>query len=162
MAGQGISCSACGRHLARGDDFITLDGGEAWCAACWARRFGPRSAAAETPPPGGADDVQLVVPADAEAAPKPPPLPVPEPAAIPAAAPRGKTCGLAVAALVVALAGIVLPVIGGLAAIVIGVVALGRISRNRGLRGSGLAVAGIVTGVVDVLGWVALAILLFF
>ena len=40
-------CSACNRALTSHDEWITLDGGETWCAECWRHQFGM---AAEAPP----------------------------------------------------------------------------------------------------------------
>jgi hypothetical protein len=177
MAGQGKTCSSCGRNLSRKDQYITLDGGEMWCAACWGRRFGPRLAPpgeAEPNEPSAVDpaaDIQLADPPSAAGRRKP--------AGQPEAAPStqavaqdihqdisfdgpatSKTSGLAIFALVAALVGIVVPVLGGLVAIALGAMALSKISKNSALRGSGLAIAGMVTGVVDVLGWAVLLYIL--
>jgi len=34
-------CSACGRTLSSEDEWISLDGGQVWCAECWQEQFGP-------------------------------------------------------------------------------------------------------------------------
>ncbi len=69
--------------------------------------------------------------------------------------PVRRTSGLAIASLILGIAGIVLCVIGflpGIAAIVLGIVALARISADKaGLAGSGMAIAGIVMGGVSFL-----------
>lgn len=67
---------------------------------------------------------------------------------------------LAIAALVVAVLGIVaFGLVTGMVAVVLGCVAIGTLGRNR--RGGGLALAGIVLGVADVVVWlVAIAIIL--
>ena len=39
VAGQ-KACGVCHQQMSEGDEWITLDGGEIWCAACWAERFG--------------------------------------------------------------------------------------------------------------------------
>ena len=61
--------------------------------------------------------------------------------------------GLATASVVIALLGIVLfGIVTGLVAIVVGSVALGKI-RDTHERGTGLAVAGVILGLADVVGW---------
>jgi S1-C subfamily serine protease len=72
-----------------------------------------------------------------------------------------RTNGLAIAALVCAIAGI--PFFGlltGLVAILLGSLAIGAI-RSTGQRGNGLAVAGIVLGLGDVVGWLVFLTLVF-
>ena len=67
---------------------------------------------------------------------------------------KSGTSGLAVAALVVAIAGILLfGLITGLVAIVLGSLALGQIRDSR-QSGTGLALAGVLLGVADMAGWV--------
>jgi hypothetical protein len=87
------------------------------------------------------------------------PLPRPRPAAaaafVPPPAPvKSGVNGLAIAALIVAVAGIVLVgAVTGLVAILLGSLALGSIHRTR-QRGTALAVSAVLLGVVDVGGWV--------
>jgi len=38
--GSGRICTKCQRTLSSADEWITLDGGEIWCAECWRRQFG--------------------------------------------------------------------------------------------------------------------------
>jgi len=74
------------------------------------------------------------------------------PAAV--AASPGKTSGMAVASFVLSLVGIFcLGFITGLLALIFGAVAMNAISKNPGLKGRGLAVAGFIIGIIDVVGW---------
>jgi hypothetical protein len=70
---------------------------------------------------------------------------------------QARTDGLAVAALVVALAGIaVAAIVCGALAIIFAGVALSRIAKSNGARkGNGLAVAGLVIGLIDVVLFLA-------
>ena len=66
-----------------------------------------------------------------------------------------KTSGLAVASFVLSLVGIFcVGFITGTLAVIFGGVAISKISKNPGLKGNGLAVAGLVIGIVDIIGWV--------
>jgi len=55
-------CSACGRALSGEDEWISLDGGEVWCAECWQEQFGPEPQAAPEEEPAfkeiQADDLE--------------------------------------------------------------------------------------------------------
>jgi hypothetical protein len=64
--------------------------------------------------------------------------------------------GLAIASLVCSLVGVVfLPIIGGLLGIILAAVALAQIRiANQRVQGRGLALAGIIVGVVSVVLWV--------
>jgi hypothetical protein len=71
------------------------------------------------------------------------------PAAIPAA--PGETSGKALASLILGIAGLVmLPVVGSILAIVLGVSAKREIAARTGLGGEGMATAGIILGAVGV------------
>jgi len=63
--------------------------------------------------------------------------------------------GLAITAFVTALAGIVLLGVPGLVAICLGAVAVGGINARRDLKGSGFAMAAIIIGALDLVGWAA-------
>ena len=66
--------------------------------------------------------------------------------------------GLAIASFICALAGIPLfGIITGFVAVVLAVIALGAI-RATSQRGLGLAIAGLLLGMVDVVGWIALIV----
>ena len=68
--------------------------------------------------------------------------------------------GLAIASFVCALAGIPLfGIITGMVAVVLAVIALGAIRANS-QRGLGLALAGLLLGLVDVVGWIALIMMI--
>jgi Domain of unknown function (DUF4190) len=72
------------------------------------------------------------------------------PAATPAAAP-GETSGKALASLILGIAGLVmLPVVGSILAIILGVSAKREIAARTGLGGEGMATAGIILGAVGV------------
>ena len=61
-----------------------------------------------------------------------------------------KTCPWAIVSLVVGIASFCVPVVGSIAAIVFGIVALSRIRSSSGaLSGHGMAIAGIVLGCVS-------------
>jgi len=65
-----------------------------------------------------------------------------------------KTSGLAIASFVLSLAGIFcFGFVTGTLAVIFGGVAMRSISKNPGLKGNGLAVAGLVIGIVDIIGW---------
>jgi hypothetical protein len=186
---EGLACQRCNRPLTGADEWIRLDGGVVWCAACWSTRFSapaaPASAAAppQTPPSPLADlpAVPLIAPAGGAGAtraaqdaaillelgardaapPLPPAAPIPRAAPLPpVAAPQegqgAKTSGLAIASFVVAMLGIVCAgMVLGVAAIVLGGLALWAISRHADLKGRGLAMAGLLTGIVEVVAWTA-------
>jgi hypothetical protein len=64
--------------------------------------------------------------------------------------------GAAIASLVCGLIGIFGIVFGpilGIAAVILGAVALGSISRNPAIEGRDMALAGLLTGIVDIIGW---------
>jgi Trypsin-like peptidase domain/Domain of unknown function (DUF4190) len=66
--------------------------------------------------------------------------------------------GMAIASFICALAGIPLfGIITGFVAVVLAVIALGAI-RSTGQRGLGLALVGVLLGLVDVVGWIALIV----
>jgi len=69
--------------------------------------------------------------------------------------PARRLSGLAVAALVVALVGIVLFGVPGLVSIALGAIAIGRINVRKDRRGLGLAFAAIVIGALSIVGWTA-------
>jgi hypothetical protein len=71
-----------------------------------------------------------------------------------AAGATGRMSGMAVASFVLSLVGIFcFGFVTGLLALVFGAVAMRAISREPGLRGHGLAVAGFIIGIIDVIGW---------
>ena len=83
------------------------------------------------------------------AAQSPPPLPA-----------RPGVNGLAIASFIVALAGIPLfGLVTGMVAVVLAVIALGSI-RVTAQRGLGLALAGLLLGMADVVGWIALILMM--
>ena len=68
---------------------------------------------------------------------------------------RPRTSGLAIASLVCGTIGLVIPFFGiilGILGIVFGVVAMSHIGRDPSLGGRGMAIAGLVCGVVVVVG----------
>ena len=72
-----------------------------------------------------------------------------------------KTSGLAIASLIFGIGAFCIPILPGLAAVILGVFGLSGINRSQGrLGGRGLAVAGIITGGVGMCLWLALALLL--
>lgn len=98
------------------------------------RRDGP----ADSPPPGPS-----------------PPGPPPPPGPSTTVATRRRT-RWAVAATAVALVGLVVPVLGGVAAIIVGAVALVRVATSEGTRtGAVMSSVAIVIGIVGAIGWVA-------
>ncbi len=62
------------------------------------------------------------------------------------------TSGAAIASLVLGFVGFCVPVIGGLIAIVLGIVGIGSTGKPN-VKGRGLAIAGLVLGVLTLLGW---------
>lgn len=93
------------------------------------------------------------------------PLPARRPAFTTFAGPVGpepsRTNGLAIASLITAVAGILLfGAVTGLAAILLGSLALGAIRGTR-QKGTGLAVVGVLLGLVDVVGWLVVLYLVF-
>jgi len=74
-----------------------------------------------------------------------------------------RTSGLAVASFVLALVGIFTPCVGvlfGGMAVIFGAIALSATSSDPSLRGRGLALAGLLTGVVDIVGWILISAVL--
>jgi hypothetical protein len=65
-----------------------------------------------------------------------------------------KTSGLAIASLILGIGAFCIPILPGLAAVILGVLGLSGIDRSQGrLGGRGLAIAGIITGGVAMLLW---------
>lgn len=171
---QGSSCSVCKQTLVRGEEYITLDGGQHWCPTCWSNRF----YTAATSPASGQKDIGLVLNATdhaiiesmkGELHLKPDndscrkvvisgaTLPLLD-AGIPA---KPKTSGLAVASLIAAIVGVCAGYLGGPAAIVLGLLAVSSIGKKPGTKGRGLAIAAIATGIVDIVGWTVILIILY-
>ncbi|MCX5671055.1 MAG: SUMF1/EgtB/PvdO family nonheme iron enzyme [Planctomycetota bacterium] len=70
-----------------------------------------------------------------------------------------KTSGLAIASLVAGILGLCTAGLGGIAGLVLGIIALRKIRRSGGaLRGRGLAIAGLIVSVCTVLVWVLAAV----
>ena len=73
---------------------------------------------------------------------------------------KPKTSGLAIASLVCAIVGFCIPVVGGILAVVLGAVALSKISKSAGATsGKGLAIAGLVVSAFSILVIPVIAIL---
>jgi TM2 domain-containing membrane protein YozV len=53
--GHTPTCGNCKRTLQEGDDWISLDGGDVWCAECWSARFGGVTASTVVEPDAGAE-----------------------------------------------------------------------------------------------------------
>lgn len=69
---------------------------------------------------------------------------------------RAATSATAIASLVCGLVGIFACVLGpilGAAGVILGAVALSTMSKNPGIRGRDMAMAGLLTGIVDIIGW---------
>ncbi len=162
----GARCPHCGAAIALGEEIVAcMRCGAVHHVACWHSKDGcgsfecapARRVLAESRQP------ELRITVDEVAQVKPPPRPV----IVPASYFPGNTASfhpleprrrsrLAIAALIVALAGI--PLFGavtGLIAILLGSLALGSIHHTR-QRGTGLAVTGIVLGLADAVGWIAI------
>ena len=78
-----------------------------------------------------------------------------------AAADAAKTSGMAVTSFVLGLVGIFLPlVIPGVLAVIFGAVALNAIAKDAQLKGKGLAIAGLVIGIVDATVWIIALVML--
>jgi hypothetical protein len=157
----GAACPHCAGTIVVGDRIMVCQGcGGVHHRSCWdlhagcgsyacapARRLGGPAPAPSTRLTITAEEIDRVVPLPSARAPSPWGVAVP---IAPPAPPR--TSGLAIAAFICGLAGIPLfGVITGLVAILLGCLAL---SNLRGRKGLGLAVSGLVLGVVDVVGWV--------
>jgi len=70
-----------------------------------------------------------------------------------------KTAGLAIASLVAGILGLCTAGLGGIAGLILGVIALKKIGRSGGaLRGCGLAIAGLIVSVCTVLVWMLAAV----
>jgi hypothetical protein len=160
-------CPLCGRTVQRGDFVAVCRAcGAVHHAPCWEKGGGCGSYACapvrrELPADMAAalritsDDLGRAVPLPTR---RPPP-------SFPPAAPRvarPRTNQLAWAALAVGIAGIPLfGVVTGLVAILLGALALGAIHHTK-QRGTGLAVAGLLLGLFDVVAWVIfLSVMLF-
>src|SRR5436305_9833654 len=115
-----------------GTTLIQAEGATDWRAASQFPEFADAFRAAPAPSTAGT----------------PPPPPPPRPAPIPTAAPmqtqNGKTSGMAIASLVLAILTLPTCGIGGIASLILGIVALVKISHSQDrLKGQGLAIAGI-------------------
>ncbi|HIQ22933.1 MAG TPA: DUF4190 domain-containing protein [Planctomycetes bacterium] len=165
----GVHCPHCDATIIVGQTLVDCPScGAVHHAACWGEHGGCgtyQCAPARRQLEPNVQPAIRITAADVDRAvplPKPQSHSTPPPILPPARQPEpAERNGLAVAAFVVALAGIVLfgPVTG-LVAIVLGALALGAI-HQKGQRGMALAVAAVLLGVVDVAGWVvALAFLL--
>lgn len=183
-AEPGHVCDMCKKPVRQDEEWIALDGGQVWCAACWAKRFYDRPASfpeSEAAPPTAGGRPAPWAPAGG--GPQPPTeveeVPVElilEPPVergrrrggyAPAAPGTGamaiepKTSGLAIASLVVALVGII-PCVGiplGATAILLGALGLRSLRKKPGLKGRGLALAGLITGIVEVVGHLVILLL---
>lgn len=157
----GASCPYCAADIVLGDPIMVCqDCGTVHHRACW-RKMEQCGSYSCTPARrkvnGDADQSVLKISADelAEAA----PLPVVRPgfgaphfgSAPPPRKSNGR--GLAITALVCGLAGIPF-CIPGMVAVVFGAFALAGLGGTR--RGRGLAISGIVLGIIDTIGWVVL------
>jgi len=80
------------------------------------------------------------------------------------AAPLPQTSGAAVASLIVAILGwLCLPIVGGFASLILGVVALSQIGRSHGrLKGRGMAIVAIIMSIVSTLVYIAMTIIVFY
>lgn len=115
-----FSCTKCGQHIAVDESGAGLS---SQCPNCNAAIVVPT----KSPNQPGAN---LVIP---------PPLPVL----------TAKTSGLAIVSLILGILGItcILPIVGSLAALILGIIALIKISKSGGLiKGLGLAIAGTILG----------------
>jgi hypothetical protein len=92
-------------------------------------------------------------------APPPPPATAPQPAAAPSQPPAvtTRTSGLAVASLVLGIVGIFLNFLSILA-IIFGGVAIAQTSKNPNLKGKGMAIAGLILGIIIVISWIAILV----
>ena len=80
-------------------------------------------------------------------------------ASMPPVAPQAKTSGLAIAALVCGIAGLCTAGLGGIAGIILGIVAMVKVKRSAGqLKGKGLAIVGIIVGILSILLWAVLIV----
>lgn len=76
-----------------------------------------------------------------------------------AAAPARKTNGLAIAALILGIAGFIPPLaICSIPAIILGAIALNQIKKEPGVEGKGMALAGIICGSIALFLWICLII----
>jgi len=80
-------------------------------------------------------------------------------ASMPPVVPQVKTSGLAIAALVCGIAGLCTGGLGGIAGIILGIVAMVKVKRSAGqLKGKGLAVGGIIAGILSILLWAVMIV----
>jgi len=80
-------------------------------------------------------------------------------ASMPPVAPQAKTSGLAIAALVCGIVGLCTAGLGGIAGIILGIVAMAKVNRSAGqLKGKGLAIGGIIVGILSILLWAVLIV----
>jgi len=160
----GARCPHCAASIAYGEEIVAcMRCGAVHHVVCWHSHDGCGSydCAPARRILGDSRRAEVRVTADEVARVQPPPRPVVVPASyFPGGAvghdpsePR-RWSRLAVAAIIVGLAGIPLfGVVTGLVAILLGSLALGGIHHTR-QRGAGLAVTGILLGLVDTVGWI--------
>ncbi len=154
----GLSCPVCQGEIARGTRVTACDAcGAVHHSSCWQMQngCGSYSCAPDRRTIGLAESPPLRISSEelSQAVPLPTrPASTFVPAAFPSP-PLPRTNRLAVAALVVAIAGIpFFGVVTGLVAILLGALALGSL-RGTSQRGVGLAICGILLGLVDTVGW---------
>jgi S1-C subfamily serine protease len=170
----GAECPHCAAEIVLGDAIMTcLACGTVHHRACWrvhercgayscapARRDSPETRHSDAVLKITSAELERAVPLVSAARPMlgaksvaPAALPPPLPA-------RPGWNGLAITSFVCALAGIPLfGIITGVAAVVLAVIALGAI-RSSAQRGLGLALAGLLLGLADVVGWIALIVMM--
>jgi hypothetical protein len=143
-----LKCPKCGTVN------TIADGGRPVCAACG---FGGAPGAA---PQAGAAPAAQPQWGAAPAGPAAWPAPQGGPAGYPAAQ---KTSGLAIGALICGIAALCVPYAGlliGIAAIILGVVARGKIKKDPTQKGEGMALTGLILGIVGLVLWAL--VLIFF
>jgi hypothetical protein len=152
MSPYRFSCPACGQHFAGDFGYCGL---QMTCPACQAQFVVPNPGTSAPLASASAPRAQRTTVA------LPARLPLRPPTQATAAPPAPKTSGLAIASLVCSVGSFCVIPFGFVPGIICGHMAMTRLAQNPGLRGRGLAQAGLIVGYVS-LALTIIAIALFF
>lgn len=149
-------CPKCGSQIPEGGHFCTK------CGAAISQQPPIQQAAPQPPPPAQPQPVYQPPPPQPQPVYQPPPAyqqPTPPPVyqqpPVQYAVAQEHTSGMAITALIMGIIGFILSPLSVLA-IIFGAIGIGQTSKNPYLKGKGLAVAGLILGIVNIVLWIIL------